>query len=62
MMTDQVLCKITNRTLKMTDLLTTLNLTSLQHLTFRVEFNETMRTSAASRASKAGQVSQPVGP
>ena len=56
-MTDQVLCKMTDCTLKMTDLLMRLILTFLQQFTFYVVFYKTLRASKASRASKAGQVS-----
>ena len=49
-----LLCKMTSRTFEMTDLVTTLNLNSLQHLTFCVVFNKTLRASKASEASEAG--------
>ena len=44
-MTDHIFCKMTNLTLKMTNLLKTLNLTSRWHLTFHVAFNKTLRAS-----------------
>ena len=47
--------KMTNRTLKMTDLLMTLNLAS-----FSVVFNKTLKASEAREASKSRHVSQPV--
>ena len=55
----RVPCKMTDHTLKMTNLLTTLKLNSLCHLlTFHVIFHNTLRASKASGASEAGQVSQ----
>ena len=41
-MTNQVLCKMTDLTLKMTNLLAKLYLTSLRHLTFHVVFDKTL--------------------
>ena len=51
---------MTDRTLKMTELLLKLNHNSLGHLTFQVGFNKTLRPSEVSKASKVRQVSQPV--
>ena len=59
-MTNQDLCKITDSTLKMTDLLMTPNHTSLQQLIFLEVFNKTLTASDVSRDSEARQVSQPV--
>ena len=48
---NDLLCNMTNRTLKMN---------SLQHLTFDVVFNKTLRGDDGSGANEAEQVYQPV--
>ena len=45
---------------KMTNLLTTLCLTSLQHQNFGVAFDKALKVSKVSGANEVGQVSQPV--
>ena len=62
-MTHQVTCKMTNCTLKITDLLITLKPYLPKHLNFHVVFNKTLRVSKASRAREAreaGEVSKQV--
>ena len=55
-----LLCKMTDYTLKINDLLMTLNFTSLKHVTFWAVYNKTLRGIKSSRDVKAGQVSQAV--
>ena len=56
-MTNQVLFKMTDLTLKMTDFLTALNLILIS---FYVGLNKTLRASKVSGDSAPGQISQPV--
>ena len=53
-MTNQDFCYMTERTLKMTNLLMTLNLASLLHLTLCVVFNKTLRASETGKLMRCG--------
>ena len=53
-MTD-LLCKMTNRTLKITSFLAILNVTSLRHLTFHVVLNKILRASEVKGLARLGR-------